>query len=57
MGAYAYLPQEWSYGVRKFDMFQILYCTEIGKCIHLRAQHCQNYGLYLKIIQVKVLEN
>ncbi len=26
-----YFPQEWSYGTRKIDMSQILYCAEMGK--------------------------
>ncbi len=50
-------PQKWSYRARKFDMFQILYCSEMGKWIHLRAQRCQTYRLYQEIVQVKVIEN
>ncbi len=38
-------------------IFEILQCTERGKWIHLRAQHCQNYQLYQKIVQIKVIEN
>ncbi len=29
----------------------------MGKWIHLRIQHCQNYWFYQKIVQVKLIEN
>ncbi len=38
-------------------MFQILYCTEIGKGIQFRAECCENYPLYQKIVQIKVVQN
>ncbi len=44
-------------GVSKDRVFEILECTEMGKWIHFRAQCCQNYWLYQKIIQIKVVEN
>ncbi len=50
-------PQEWSYGVPKIAMFEILQCTEIGKQIHFRTQCCQKYGLYEKMLQMKLVEN
>ncbi len=39
----------------KIDIFQILYCTEIGKLIHFWAERCQNNGLYQKVAKIKVV--
>ncbi len=53
-GVHVYLPQEWSQGARKIDMYQIIYCTEMGKQFHFLARRCQNYQLYQKTLQIKV---
>ncbi len=30
-------------------------CTEMGKYFHFRAEHCQKYPLYRKVVQIKVV--
>ncbi len=41
--AYVYSPPSLELGARKIDMDEKLYCIEMVKYIHLRAQHCQKY--------------
>ncbi len=52
-GAHVYLLQEWIYGARKIDVSQILYCTEMGKWMHIRAERCQ----IKKVVQIKDVQN
>ncbi len=39
------------------DWYVSKYYTEIWKYVHFLTERCQNYRLYQKIVQIKVVEN
>ncbi len=53
----SHTPSEWSSGARNIGMVEKLYCTEKGKYIQLRAQHCQKYVLHGNKLEMKVVRN
>ncbi len=45
-------------GLQRLPRFKYYYVgTEMGKQIHFRAQHCQKYGLYEKMLQMNQIKN
>ncbi len=54
---YVYLPLEWSYGARKIDKFEVLFCRETVNYLQFRARHCQKYTSHQKKLPIKVVQN
>ncbi len=55
MGAYVYVPPGGELGASKIAIFEIVYCIEMGKKIHFRAECCQKYVLCQKFPHIKVV--